>query len=160
MDVEIFLRPGNLINRSSRLFSRWAEGRFRRLGLAMAQVPVLGALKDGGSMTQKELARLAQIEQPTMAQLLARMERDGLLRRTPDPGDRRSSLLSLTPAAVKKLPAAREVLTQGSTVALQGFTDREVATLSRLLKRVANNLAAATDDAGSNDAGTVQSKGK
>jgi DNA-binding MarR family transcriptional regulator len=146
MDVEIFAKPGYLINRSARLLARWGDGRFRALGLAIAQVPVLAALKDGVAKTQKELAQLVQIEQPTMAQLLARMERDGLVRRNPDPKDKRSSKVSLTPIAQKKLPAARAVLLQGNAAALQGFTDREVATLSRLLTRVVNNLAAATED--------------
>jgi hypothetical protein len=34
---------------------------------------------------QKELARLLYVEQPTMAQLLTGMERDGLIERTPEP---------------------------------------------------------------------------
>ncbi len=91
-------------------------------------------------MNQTELARLAQIEQPTMAQLLARMERDGLIRRTANPQDKRSSLISLTPYALKKLPSARGVLLQGNKELLQGLTDREIATLSRLLMRVLKNL--------------------
>ena len=91
-------------------------------------------------MTQTELAKLARIEQPTMAQLLARMERDGLIRRTANPQDKRSSLISLTPLALKKLPSARAVLVQGNKEALRGLTDREIETLSRLLRRVLQNL--------------------
>ena len=120
--------------------TRWGEERFHALGLAIAQMPVLVALKDGSSLTQKELAELAQVEQPTMTHLLARMERDGLIRRTPNPHDKRSSLISLTPSALEKLPDARAVLLEGNAVALQGFTDQEIATLSQLLRRVMQNL--------------------
>jgi MarR family transcriptional regulator, transcriptional regulator for hemolysin len=140
MDPEIFRMPGHLINRSARLLLRLGEEQFRPLGLAIAQMPVLYALKDGGSMTQMELATLAKIEQPTMAQLLSRMERDGLIRRTPNPHDKRSSLVSLTSFALKKLPGAKKVLLEGNKEALQGFTEREIATLSRLLLRVVKNL--------------------
>lgn len=146
MDPEIFLRPGHLINRSARLLNRWGDERFQRLGLAIAQMPVLYALKDGAALTQTDLAKMAQIEQPTMAQLLIRMERDGLIRRTPNPQDKRSSLVSLTPFALKKLPSAKVVLTEGNAEALQGFTDREIATLSRLLLRVVKNLDPHTPD--------------
>lgn len=145
MNPEILSKPGYLINRAARLLVRRGEGRFHALGLAIAQVPVLGALQDGSSLPQKELARLAQLEQPTMAQLLARMQRDGLIRRTPHPGDRRSSLISLTPLALKKLPRVRALLLQGNADALQGFTDREIATLSRLLRRIVNNLDPAAE---------------
>jgi MarR family transcriptional regulator for hemolysin len=144
MDSELYNRPGHLNSRSARLFTRWGEGRFRALGLATAQIPVLATLKSLGPMTQTEMARLIQIEQPTMAQLLTRMERDGLIQRTPDPKDRRSSLVSLTPTALKVLPQARKILDEGSKIAFQGFTDREMATLSRLMKRVVDNMVAAT----------------
>lgn len=140
MDSDLFRTPGHLINRLSRLSLRWTDERFHPLGLAAAQMPVLYALKDGASMTQTELAKLARIEQPTMAQLLARMERDGLIRRTANPQDKRSSLISLTPLALKKLPSARAVLVQGNKEALRGLTDREIETLSRLLRRVLQNL--------------------
>ena len=140
MDLNLYRPASYLIARSARLLTRRGEERFRALGLAIAQMPVLVALKDGASLTQKELAVLAQIEQPTMTHLLARMERDGLIRRTPNPHDKRSSLISLTPSALKKLPEARAVLLEGNTVALQGFTEEEVATLSQLLRRVMENL--------------------
>jgi MarR family transcriptional regulator for hemolysin len=140
MDPEIFRLPGHLIQRSSRLLLRLGEEKFHPLGLGIAQMPVLYALKDGASLTQTELAKMARIEQPTMAQLLTRMERDGLIRRTANPHDKRSSLISLTPLALKKLPLAKAALLQGSVEALQGFTEREIATLSRLLRRVVKNL--------------------
>jgi MarR family transcriptional regulator, transcriptional regulator for hemolysin len=145
VDADLFRTPGHLINRLSRLSLRWTDGQFQHLGLAAAQMPVLYALKDGGSSTQKELARMARIEQPTMAQLLARMERDGLIRRTANPEDKRSSFVSLTPLAWKRLPDARAILREGNKLALQGFTEREVETLSMLLQRVLKNVEPMVD---------------
>ena len=140
MSQKIVVTPGHLINRIARISTRWVDERFQPLGLASAQMPVLYALKDGSSMTQKELATLAQIEQPTMAQLLARMERDGLIRRTANPEDKRSALISLTPNAQKKLPTSRAILREGDKLATKGFTDRELATFKRLLMRFLENV--------------------
>jgi MarR family transcriptional regulator, transcriptional regulator for hemolysin len=140
VDADLFRTPGHLINRLSKLSLRWADERFQRIGLAAAQMPVLYALKDGATSTQTELARMAHIEQPTMAQLLGRMERDGLIKRAANPEDKRSSLVSLTPLAVKKLPAAREVLREGNKLALEGFTEREIETLTKLLLRLLKNV--------------------
>jgi MarR family transcriptional regulator, transcriptional regulator for hemolysin len=140
VDADIFQTPGHLISRLSRLSFRRVDERLQPLGLAAAQMPVLYALKDGAKLTQKELANLARIEQPTMAQLLTRMERDGLIRRIPNPNDKRSSLVCLTVSALKKLPHARKVLFEGNKEALQGFTEQEVETLSRLLRRIVKNL--------------------
>ena len=47
-------------------------------------------------MTQAQLARRVAIEQPTMVRTIDRMERDGLVTRTPDPNDRRASRITLT----------------------------------------------------------------
>jgi hypothetical protein len=44
-------------------------------------LPVLVALQDGRASTQRDLACFAKIEQPPRAQMLARMERDGLIQR-------------------------------------------------------------------------------
>jgi MarR family transcriptional regulator, transcriptional regulator for hemolysin len=140
VDDNIFRRPGHLINRLARLSLRWTEERFQPLGISTDQIPVLYLLSDGAALTQKELARLVRIEQPTMAQLLSRMQRDGLIRRSDNPDDKRSSLISLTPLALKTLPLAREVLSEGNREALKGLTDREITTLSKLLLRVIRNL--------------------
>jgi MarR family transcriptional regulator, transcriptional regulator for hemolysin len=140
VDEDIFRRPGHLVNRLARISFRWTEERLQPLGLSTGQIPALFLLRDGAALTQKELTRLVRIEQPTMAQLLSRMERDGLIRRSDNPDDKRSSLISLTPLALRRLPLARAVLSEGNKEALKGFTDREVATLSKLLLRAVRNL--------------------
>ncbi|HEY0121290.1 MAG TPA: MarR family transcriptional regulator [Rhizobium sp.] len=139
-DWDLFATPAPLINMASRGFARLGERRVKAFGFSAGQLPVLYLLKDGAAMSQKELAKFAKIEQPSMAQMLARMERDGLIRRAPDPRDGRSSLVSLTEAARAKLPAAREALREGSDAALAGFSDNEVTTLIELMQRLNQNL--------------------
>ena len=88
-------------------------------------------------------ARIAErLEQsgPTVSQTVARMERDGLVQRTPMPGDGRSQLVSLTKAARAKLPAARKALHRNQNQALAGFSTVEAATLLDLLRRLNRNL--------------------
>jgi len=131
---------GYLLSRTNRLLSRRAEKSLAPLGLAVAQVPVLGALREGASLTQKELAAMAQIEQPAMAELLGRMERDGHIRRTPDPRDRRSSLISLTASAKKKLAPAREAFIAAHQEALSGFSETEIVQFMAFLERTVSNL--------------------
>lgn len=132
--------PGHYLSRISRGLIRVGDARLRRLGLATAQLPVLSMLRDGERLSQAELARAARVEQPTMAQLLARMERDGLIRREPDPRDRRSSLVMLTDVALGRLPAGRRVLREGNAEMTRGLSSEEVETLVDLLRRVLDNV--------------------
>lgn len=134
--------PGHYISRIARGMARIGDARLRDLGFATAQLPVLTALKDGAKLSQTELARWAKVEQPTMAQLLARMERDGIIRREPDPSDRRSSLVSLTEQAIAKLPAGRAILEQGNRDATAGMSAEEVQMFVGLLRRVLANVEA------------------
>ncbi|MFJ6328264.1 MULTISPECIES: MarR family transcriptional regulator [unclassified Rhizobium] len=140
MDWDLFDTPVPLINMASRAFSRLGERRVKALGFNIGQLPVLYMLRNGAQMSQKDLAKFAKIEQPSMAQMLARMERDGLIRRTPDPADGRSSLISLTEEAVAKLPAARQALEEGRERVLSGFSADEVQTLVQLMRRLNQNL--------------------
>lgn len=130
------------INRASRLILRLHEGRLRSLGFGMSQLPVLIALEEGRALPQKELAQIARVEQPTMAEMLARMERDGVVQREPNPDDKRGSLTSLTKSARARLPKAKAALLQGEQEAMAGFSEEERALLLSLLRRVVENVEA------------------
>jgi DNA-binding MarR family transcriptional regulator len=88
-----------------------------------------------------------------MAQMLARMERDGVIERAPDPADGRASLVSLTRRSRARLPRGKAALMQGERDATAGMSEEEKATLVRLLRRVVENLAATGDEGGSGAAG-------
>ncbi len=140
MDQDVLSTPGHLISLAARGFALLSEARLKPLGFGIGHLPVLVALREGRASTQRDLARFAKIEQPPMAQMLARMERDGLIERTPDPEDGRSSRITLTKAAEARLPDAIAVLLRGNQEVLRGFTDKETRQLVVLLTRLIANL--------------------
>src|SRR5215813_8861944 len=93
--------PLRIVGHAYRTFARIVDAQLRDLGLAMSQLPVLIVLKQGKPLPQAELARIARVEQSSMAQLLNRMERDDLIERVTDPADKRSRLISLTKHALQ-----------------------------------------------------------
>lgn len=132
--------PVWLLGRATRLFERRVNAELRDLGFSTAHVPVLRALADGSGKSQTELAEIARIEQPTMAQMLARMERDKLVQRSPHPADGRSSLFTLTKRALAKVTQAQRVLQKCGEDALASLTQQEVATLHGLLEKITEHL--------------------
>jgi len=140
MNLDVLSTPGHLISLAARGFARLSEARLQPLGFGVGHLPVLVALEDGRASTQRDLARFARIEQPPMAQMLARMERDGLILRSPDPADGRSRRITLTEIARQRLPDAVSTLHRGNQEALRGFTDAEAELLRALLQRVIANL--------------------
>ena len=140
MMLEVLSTPGHLISLAARGFARLSEARLKPLGFGVGHLPVLVALQDGGVRSQRDLAAFARIEQPSMAQMLSRMGRDGLITREPDPADGRSSRISLTEIARTRFPGACATLLQGNREALSGFTDDEAAQFLVLLARLIANL--------------------
>jgi MarR family transcriptional regulator, transcriptional regulator for hemolysin len=140
MDMDVLSTPGHLISLAARGFARLSEARLKPLGFGVGHLPVLVALREGQASTQRDLARFAKIEQPPMAQMLARMERDGLIKRTPDPADGRSSRITLTKGAEARLPDAVAVLLRGNREVLRDFTEEEAGLLTALLTRLIANL--------------------
>ena len=118
---------GYMTNWAARLFARAIDQRLKAIGVSSGQLPVFFALAGGKALTQKELARLASIEQPTMASTLARMERDGLIERAPDPNDGRSSLVSLSAKAKRKADLVMQAITEINAGALAALTVAERA---------------------------------
>lgn len=138
--------PTFWINHASRLLMRHFEQRLRPLDFGMAYLPVVIALEENGPLLQKQLAEVAHVEQPTMAALLTRMERDGLISREAHPGDKRASNIKLSPKAKARVSSAKERLAEVADRAMAGFTASERATLIALLQRVVHNLEDVTHD--------------
>jgi len=136
------------INLASRSLLRLQDARLRPFGFGMSQMPILHALKEGASRSQKDLARFARVEQPTMAEMLARMERDGVVQREPNLKDRRGSLTSLTRRSRRRWPKARMELIQTEKEAMAGFSAAEKETLRCLLERVVSNIESEATDCG------------
>jgi len=111
-------------------------------GVLPGAYPVIAWLMHFQEATQAELSRLIGIEQPTMAITLRRMERDGIIERSPDPNHGRKSLVKLT-ARGRRLTdvisaAARDV----QKVASEGLTTAELEEFYRLVDLMTENLSA------------------
>ena len=159
MDEDVLSTPGHLIGLAARGFARLSEARLKPLGFGVGHLPVLIALRDGRAGTQRDLAR-SKIEQPPMAQMLARMERDGLIERAPDPTDGRSSRITLTPVAEARLPEAIAVLSRGNHEVLRDFTEAEIGQLVALLTRLIAGLDRIVGAAASSSTGKERPTGR
>jgi MarR family transcriptional regulator, transcriptional regulator for hemolysin len=80
---------------------RWRsllDDRLRLIGQSSARMEALGAIMNAPSLSaQVDIARRLRIEGPTMTRMLDTLEKDGLVERLPDPADRRTKQLRLTP---------------------------------------------------------------
>lgn len=85
-----------LAGQLARAFSRALQLRAAKLGFSPGQFPILLELWREEGLTQRQLLDRVDIEQATMANTLARMQRDGLIERRPHRQDKRAQLVFLS----------------------------------------------------------------
>ena len=134
---------GYQVNYLARLMANALRDQIAPLGVVPGQFAQLLSLYQEDGVTQAQLCERIQIEQPTMANTLARMQRDGLVDRVPDPADGRRSLVMLTQRARELegelVDAARKV----NAAATRGLTESQIAQFMATLNTIIGNLVAA-----------------
>ncbi|EXJ14225.1 MarR family winged helix-turn-helix transcriptional regulator [Imhoffiella purpurea] len=137
---------GYLANHLARLFARDLQARIKPLGLSTGTFPALLVLWENDGLTQRELIERLDIEQPTMANTLTRMERDGLIRRCKDPADGRVQRIWLTDEARALEGLATAAAEAVNADALAGLGDEERAAFQATMRRIIATLQASADD--------------
>jgi DNA-binding MarR family transcriptional regulator len=127
---------GYLVNRAARAFANRLASELRPFGVGIGQWAVLMHLWSNDGMIQAQLARRIAIEQPTMVRTIDRMERDGLVTRSPDPSDRRAVRISLTARGSDLRDELVPLAAGVNRAATAALTAEEVITLRRLLAKL------------------------
>jgi MarR family transcriptional regulator for hemolysin len=99
--------------------------RISHLDLTPDQFTVMRTLLETGGITQRELTQMMSSDPNTVASLLERMERAGLLERRPHEKDRRARRLHLQPAGKRKYHQAREIAVALQTELLRVLPERK-----------------------------------
>jgi DNA-binding MarR family transcriptional regulator len=129
----------------NRLYDKRLQEALAPLGVAPGQFPALMMLFQKDGLTQAELCRRIGVEQPTMANTLARMERDGLIRRETDAVDKRRSFIFLSTRTKERQEAIVAEARKVANVTVAGLNAGEQDTLFALLGRLTDKLKPAGD---------------
>ncbi|WP_350280597.1 MarR family transcriptional regulator [Kribbella sp. HUAS MG21] len=97
--------------------------------LPHAAMRVLGRVDELGQARIGDLAKADRVSQPTMSNLVQRLEEQGLVRRVQDPADSRASLISLTDAGLAELRSARHQAGEALSAYLGQLPAADLATL-------------------------------
>jgi DNA-binding MarR family transcriptional regulator len=126
----------NAIVRTSRALRQDAADE---TGLGAATTAALATINRSGPLTPSELAEIEHVKRPSITRTLASLEREGLVERTPDPADGRSSLVAMTDAGRDRLARLRRRKSAYLARRLRKLDPDEVETLARaaeLLERM------------------------
>ncbi|MFJ1595951.1 MarR family winged helix-turn-helix transcriptional regulator [Streptomyces sp. NPDC088261] len=102
---------------------------------------VLTTLDRYGEMRMSRLAELLAVDTSVTSRHVALAARRGWLARSPDPADRRSRILRLTPAGHLLLDELTRRTTETFASALADWTDDDVGRLGALLDRLRESFS-------------------
>jgi DNA-binding MarR family transcriptional regulator len=107
------------------------EAAVETTGLTPTSVAALGTIERHGPLTPSEIAEIERVKRPTVTRTLGCLEREGLVDRAPDPGDGRSSLVSLNAAGRDRLKRLRGRKNLYLARRMRGLSAEEIETLER-----------------------------
>jgi DNA-binding MarR family transcriptional regulator len=137
---DLDIEPLQVLSRVSRLarhLDRARRAAFASHDLEPWEFDVLSALRRQGAPYQLSpgaLLRTTLVTSGTMTNRIDRLEQAGLVRRQPDPQDKRGVLVTLTAAGRARADAALADLLASERVLLEGLGGAERRTLADLLR--------------------------
>lgn len=125
-----------LLARASHAISSEFHTTLRRAGLSVPVWRVLASLSGAAPQTVTGLADACLLQQPTMTKLLDRMVRDGLVRRLPDPKDRRVVRIEMTPKGADLVKEPLVAAKRHEAMVVERFPSLDGASLKELLREM------------------------
>jgi MarR family transcriptional regulator, transcriptional regulator for hemolysin len=135
-----------LLHDVARQMRTYADQLAQAHGLTRAQMVILARLERQPDVSQNELAAAAEVAPMTIARLIDRLEKLGLVKRCTDPEDRRVWRLRLTPAAAPLLREIKRFRNKLRSVMTNGIdpaaVDAMIIGLSQIKKNVSSRRLA------------------
>ncbi|MFD9706274.1 MarR family transcriptional regulator [Lentzea sp. NPDC059081] len=88
-----------------------------------------------GALPMRVMGERLQLHPTSVTNIVDRLETDGLVRRTPHPTDRRTTLVEITDAGLQRRESATAAVMEVN-LGLKGLTDRQTEQLTDLLAKV------------------------
>ncbi|MGB9859632.1 MAG: MarR family winged helix-turn-helix transcriptional regulator [Moorellaceae bacterium] len=122
-----------VFNRVHRRMVRQLSPVFQEEGLSGMEMMVLWKVAKKGPWKITDLAGFLGIPPSTLTGILDRLENRGLIRRTPDPDDRRSTLVEGTPLLCALLDRVVDQLERKLDLLLAGLPEKDYSRLIEAL---------------------------
>jgi DNA-binding MarR family transcriptional regulator len=134
--------PSWLLNQAALPAQRLGAEALRAVGAQRSHVAVLAALDEFGPASQADLGRRCAIDRSDMVALINDLSGQGLVRREPDPADRRRNVITITGHGRDRLGALDGVLADVQDGLLAPLSADERRQLVGLLTQIVDHHAA------------------
>ncbi len=128
------------LSRFQRLYAKGLTMRLSPYDVQPGYLTILHYLWQRDGVTQKELTQFLDIEQATLSNTLKRMERDGLVLRTPNKKDRRRHLITLTEKGASLKNPVETAINDLRKLVNEGLTVNDRRYFKRIMRQMSEKL--------------------
>lgn len=104
--------------------------------VTIGQSGILFLLRDKDARSMTELSKALAVENPTLTGLIDRLERSGFVTRVPNPDDRRSFKICITPEGMEECAKAGPIINRMNDEVKSGFSREEIEVFKRVLNSI------------------------
>ena len=143
IDAKVMALIGRLLEATHLLERDWFSPLAAQFELQQGEFDVIATLRRSGdpyALTPTQLHEGLMLSSGAMTSRLDRLERKGLIERTPSPNDRRSVLVRLTPAGLALIDRVLPLHVTNEQQALASLTSKEQKLLNELLVKLLAGL--------------------
>jgi MarR family transcriptional regulator, transcriptional regulator for hemolysin len=133
---------GFLLDDVAYLYATRFKEHVKVLSLTLHQCKALAVLANCEGINQRRLGETSDIVSTSLVRILDTLETGGLVKRNPDPHDRRAHLLTTTESAKPVVQHIWRAVSKANAEALKDLAIRDLPVLVELLARVRANLVA------------------
>lgn len=137
---------GFLLNNAARLIKLDFSNRINKLGITFSQFLVIKDLyfhkgDNEDDFTLGSIAERLSSNRPNMTGIIERLEKQGLIKRSLNPRDKRSQIINLTDKSKDIMQELQQMSKETTAEALKGFNEEESLRVKEYLFKIINNLA-------------------
>ncbi|MEM6534955.1 MAG: MarR family transcriptional regulator [Pseudomonadota bacterium] len=127
----------HLLHRAQQAAVNLSAGALAMKGLTIRQFAVLAALHDENGQSQSSLVDATGIDRSTLADMVQRMEKGGLVKRVKSEDDARAKAVSLTSAGEKAFQDGAPTVAEADSILLSGLRSTRRESLIKALTIIA-----------------------
>lgn len=132
---------GFIVNRTARAFVKALDTELRdKVGITFGQWKVIVTLMNQNGLTQKEIADRLGLEGPTIIPVIDKMEKDELVIRKVDAGDRRNNRIYHTEKAVALWDKMLECAARIRQLSVKDIPEQNINIMRSVLDKIWQNL--------------------
>ncbi len=134
MTYNLKTSPSHLLHRAQQIAANESASALAAAGITLRQFSVLAALSGNDGVSQSDLVNATGIDRSTLADMVARMEKAGLIKRVASKTDKRAKVVSLMAKGKKAYEKALPAVEKADAAIFEALPKTKQATLVSGLK--------------------------